>query len=146
MPTLYPGRYTTQIEGPFVVFLIGMRINRFLAINKWLPVARSMPPMLQELAANKESGFLHAEFAIQWPGVTTIQYWRNFEALHAYAATIPTRLDRQFDLLHDATLNNPEISAFLQRENPDAHAAMAARFAEARQRGLWHPARNAVDA
>ena len=71
---------------------------------------------------------------------------RTVEALHAYAATIPTRLDRQFDLLHDATLNNPEINGFLQRENPAARAAMAARFAEARQRGLWHPARNAVDA
>jgi hypothetical protein len=85
MPHVFPGRYTAQVEGPFVVFLIGMRINRFLAINKWLHVARAMPPMLQELAANKDSGFLHAELAIQWPGVTTIQYWRSFEALHAYA-------------------------------------------------------------
>jgi hypothetical protein len=85
MSKLFPGRYTATIEGPFVVFLIGMRINRLFAVNKWLPVARAMPPMLRELAADKDSGFLHAEFAIQWPGVTTIQYWRSFEALHAYA-------------------------------------------------------------
>jgi hypothetical protein len=85
MPHIFPGRYAATIEGPFVVFLIGMRINRLFAIHKWLPVARAMPPMLRELAANKESGFLHAEFAIQWRGVTTIQYWRTFEALHAYA-------------------------------------------------------------
>jgi cobaltochelatase CobN len=43
-------------------------------------------------------------------------------------------------------LGAPEIDAFLQRENPAARAAMAARFAEARQRGLWHPTRNAIDA
>ena len=85
MSKLFPGRYAATIEGPFVVFLIGMRINRLFAIHKWLPVARAMPPMLQELAAKTNSGFLHAEFAIQWPGVTTIQYWRSFEALHAYA-------------------------------------------------------------
>jgi cobaltochelatase CobN len=71
---------------------------------------------------------------------------RSVEALHAFAATMPTRLDRQFDILFDATLGAAEVDAFLQRENPAARAAMAARFAEARQRGLWHPARNAVDA
>ncbi len=71
---------------------------------------------------------------------------RTVEVLHAYAATLPQRLDRQFDLLFDATLGDPATEAFLQRENPAARAAMAARFAEARARGLWHPARNAVDA
>jgi cobaltochelatase CobN len=71
---------------------------------------------------------------------------RSVEALHGFAATLPIRLDRQFDLLFDATLANPDVDGFLQRENPAARAAMAARFAEARQRGLWHPARNAVDA
>jgi cobaltochelatase CobN len=71
---------------------------------------------------------------------------RSVEALHAYAATLPERFDRQFDLLFGATLGDPAVDAFLRRENPDARAAMAARFAEARERGLWHPHRNAVDA
>jgi cobaltochelatase CobN len=71
---------------------------------------------------------------------------RSVEALHAYAATLPERFDRQFDLLFGATLGDPAVDAFLRRENPDARAAMAARFAEARDRGLWHPHRNAVDA
>jgi hypothetical protein len=44
-----------------------------------------MPPMIEELMANKESGFLHAEYAMYWRGVATIQYWRSFEHLHAYA-------------------------------------------------------------
>ena len=85
MPQLFPGRYAAQIEGPFVVFLIGMRVNNFFALHKWTRVARAMPPMLQELASNKDSGFLNAELALQWRGVTTIQYWRSFEQLHAYA-------------------------------------------------------------
>jgi cobaltochelatase CobN len=70
---------------------------------------------------------------------------RGVEALHAYAATLPDRFDRQFDLLFDATLGDPTVDAFLRRENPDARAAMAARFAEAQRRGLWHPRRNAVE-
>ena len=70
---------------------------------------------------------------------------RSVEGLHAFAATLPDRFDRQFDLLFDATLGTPEIDAFLRRENPAARAAMAARFAEAQRRGLWHPRRNTVD-
>jgi Domain of unknown function (DUF4188) len=85
MANVFPGRYTARFEGPFVVFLIGMRINQLLRPNKWIPVVRAMPLMLKELAANKESGFLHAEFALTWRGVATIQYWRSFEHLHAYA-------------------------------------------------------------
>jgi cobaltochelatase CobN len=71
---------------------------------------------------------------------------RTVEALSAYAATLPDRLDRQFDMLFDATLGDPTIDAFLRQENPEARAAMAARFNHARQQGLWHPRRNMVDA
>jgi Domain of unknown function (DUF4188) len=85
MAKVFSGRYSAQIEGPFVVFLIGMRINNLLAVNKWLPVAKAMPPMLKELYANKSLGFLHAEPMLTWRGVATVQYWRSFEQLHAYA-------------------------------------------------------------
>ncbi len=71
---------------------------------------------------------------------------RAVEALGAFAATLPGRLDRQFDLLHDAMLGTPAVEAFLRRENPEAHAAIAAQFAKARAAGLWHPRRNAVAA
>jgi hypothetical protein len=74
-------RMTVQFEGDFVVFLIGMRINRWWKIHKWLPVAMAMPKMLKELSANPESGFLGAEFSL---GVI-VQYWRTFDHLEAYA-------------------------------------------------------------
>ena len=38
-------RMTAKIEGDFVVFLIGMRINRFWKFHKWIPVATAMPKM-----------------------------------------------------------------------------------------------------
>jgi hypothetical protein len=85
MPTIHPGRYTARIEGPFVVFIIGFRINRLLAFGKWIPVAKAMPPMLKELYANPELGFLGAQSSIYWPGVMMVQYWRSFEHLVDYA-------------------------------------------------------------
>jgi cobaltochelatase CobN len=69
---------------------------------------------------------------------------RGVEGLYAFAATLPARLDRQFDLLFDATLGDEAVDAFLRAENPRARAAMAARFDEAIRRELWRPRRNAV--
>ena len=74
-------RMMASIEGDFVVFLIGMRINRPWKIHKWLPVALAMPRMLKELAAHPEMGCLGAEVYLGM----TVQYWRSFEALEAYA-------------------------------------------------------------
>lgn len=77
-------RMTADIDGEIVVFLIGMRINRFWKIHKWLPVARAMPRMLRSLHADRESGFLGAE---SWFGNPTImvQYWRSFDDLERFA-------------------------------------------------------------
>ena len=77
-------RITATLEGDFVVFLIGMRINRPLSVHKWLPVATAMPRMLKELYQQPERGFLHGEM---WFSRTVImlQYWRSMEQLLAYA-------------------------------------------------------------
>jgi Domain of unknown function (DUF4188) len=85
MPTIHPGRFAARIEGPFVVFLIGFRINRFFAFNKWLPVAKAMGPMLSELYANPQLGFLGGHSSLLWPGVAMTQYWRSFNQLVDYA-------------------------------------------------------------
>ena len=69
---------------------------------------------------------------------------RSIEGLFAFAATLPARLDRQFDLLFDATLGNETVDAFLRSTNPAAREAMAARFDEAIRRDLWRPRRNSV--
>ncbi len=77
-------RMTAQLEGDFVVFLIGMRINRFWKIHKWWPVAMAMPKMLNELAQKPESGFLGHEIAGGFAPII-VQYWKSFEHLEAYA-------------------------------------------------------------
>ncbi|MFZ2726878.1 MAG: DUF4188 domain-containing protein [Methylococcaceae bacterium] len=77
-------RLTATLEGDFVVFLIGMRINNPLRVHKWLPVATAMPRMLKELYRQPELGFIHSEM---WFSRTIIlvQYWRSMEQLLAYA-------------------------------------------------------------
>jgi cobaltochelatase CobN len=66
--------------------------------------------------------------------------------LVAFAETTDAVTSELFDLLHAAYVENPEVSAFLLRENPQAAAAIAARFDAARRHGHWHPHRNDVDA
>ena len=85
MAKVIPGRFTAQTDEPFVVFLIGMRINKFFAFRKWIPVARAMGPMLSTLYQHPEKGFLGAEYYFNLRGPVLIQYWRSFEDLEKFA-------------------------------------------------------------
>lgn len=81
---IHKKRLTANLDGDFVVFLIGFRINQPLKIHKWLPVFMAMSPMLKELKNQPELGLLHAE---TWLGRTSVivQYWRSMEHLLDYA-------------------------------------------------------------
>jgi hypothetical protein len=81
MARIVPERMTASIDGEFVVFLIGMRINKLWKIHKWLPVFLAMPKMLREVNARKEVGFLGSMSA----GLMIVQYWRSFDDLERYA-------------------------------------------------------------
>jgi hypothetical protein len=85
MAQVLPGRYTAQTDKPFVVFLIGMRINRFFAFAKWIPMAMAMGPMIRTLYEHPDSGFLGARTLLSWRGVAVVQYWRSFEDVERFA-------------------------------------------------------------
>lgn len=85
MSNIFNGRYTAKTDEPFVVFLIGMRINKWWRLDKWLPVANAMTPMMQTLFTHPEKGFMHAEFFWNFSGPCIIQYWRSFEDLEQFA-------------------------------------------------------------
>jgi hypothetical protein len=84
MNEIIRARVTAQCDEPFVVFLIGMRINKPWKVHKWLPVAAAMGRMIRELSTRQDSDLLRLE---SWGGRTTImvQYWRSFDALERYA-------------------------------------------------------------
>jgi hypothetical protein len=74
-------------DGEFVVFQIGMRINRFWKVHRWLPVALVAPRMVRELQSDPDSGLLGSRTVVG-PGLRNIgfvQYWESFEALREYA-------------------------------------------------------------
>lgn len=78
-------RMTADIDGDFVVFLIGMRINKFWKVHKWLPVFLGMPRMLKELERETDSGLLGYETRLGLRNQMVVQYWRSFEHLREYA-------------------------------------------------------------
>ena len=78
---IIPNRVTAELDGDFVVFLIGMRVNQLWNVRAWLPVFLAMPRMLGELSRQPELGLLGGRFA----GTTLIQYWRSTEHLNVYA-------------------------------------------------------------
>ncbi|MCZ7416319.1 DUF4188 domain-containing protein [Streptomyces sp. WMMC897] len=81
------GRMTAAAQGELTVFLIGMRVNRMLAVRTWWPVLRAMPRMLRELSRDDESGLLGFQTLIGGPRlVYVVQYWSSHEKLIAYAS------------------------------------------------------------
>ena len=88
MPAIIADRFTTQKDEPFVVFLIGMQVNKLSALPKAFTVARQFTQMTQVLAQHPEKGYLSGElfFRIS-PAVTTLllSYWRSFEDLERFA-------------------------------------------------------------
>jgi hypothetical protein len=85
MAQVVNGRFTARTDEPFVVFIIGMRINNLFAVRKWLPTFRAMGPMLRELYKHPEKGFLGGEFFLYGRGPALVQYWRSFEDLEHFA-------------------------------------------------------------
>jgi cobaltochelatase CobN len=66
--------------------------------------------------------------------------------LFAFAATTRAVADHHFDAVYAAYLEDPAVRDFLEEHNPAALKEMAARLAEAQERGLWRPRSNSAAA
>lgn len=78
-------RMSGEVPGDVVVFAIGMRINRFWKVWKWLPVFLAMPKMLKEQFADPSIGHLSSRPMIGLRNFGVLQLWRSAEDLRAYA-------------------------------------------------------------
>lgn len=84
MTELAGRRMMAEIDGDFVVFLIGARFNNKLQVARSildLGGRRGMQHMLDYLVARPEKGLLAYEMGLP----TIVQYWRSFEHLEAFA-------------------------------------------------------------
>ncbi len=80
------GRMTHDYDGELVVFVIGMRINRWSRPDLWWPTLMAMPPMIRELASDPDSG-MRGYRMFGFPRTpTVIQYWTSLDRLYAYAS------------------------------------------------------------
>jgi hypothetical protein len=86
MTSILRERLVAVRDDGIVVFLIGMRVNSWWKVHRWLPVARSMPPMLKELLQSPGSGLLGATFALTANGPLLVQYWESVDKLLDYAS------------------------------------------------------------
>ncbi len=112
------GRYTANYPDDFVVFLIGMRINKLWRVTEWVPVVRAAFAMVKELKALPDTPLLESRtvFDVSDKRIPMfIQYWRSLEELEAWA--------NNEDLLH-----RPAQRAFFQRTAYNGHV------------GIWHEA------
>lgn len=85
MAKIIKQRMAAEIEGDFVVFIIGARFGAPWKIIRNFWFLNSMPKMLRELEKQPERGLLGYRQFLGPRGATLIQYWRSFEQLEAYA-------------------------------------------------------------
>lgn len=78
-------RVCAEIDGPFVLFLIGVRINRPWKLGSWVPTFAAMGPMIAELSRKPELGLLHSRSHFGFPATMLVQYWRSLDHLQAFA-------------------------------------------------------------
>jgi hypothetical protein len=76
-------RMTAEVDGDFVVFLIGARPTMFRLLRSILDLGgrRGMKHMLDYLVAHPEKGLLGYQMGLP----VIVQYWRSFEHLEAFA-------------------------------------------------------------
>ena len=80
------GRVHAERDDDVVVFLIGMRINAYWKLHRWLPVFLVAPRMVRELRQDDDAGLLGSwGFASPPRTVGFVQYWDSFESLEDYA-------------------------------------------------------------
>ena len=84
---IYPGRYTAEIDEPFVVFLIGSHVGSLRNLMKARWLGQAMNEMLDVLSTDSQKGFLGGEsFFRFWPFTSIlVSYWRSYEDLERFA-------------------------------------------------------------
>lgn len=126
-----PGATSATPSEGTVVFLIGMRVNRWWRPDQWLPTFRSAFPMLKEVHREAdELGFLGMHV---WFGRTTLmlQYWESMEALLAYARSAEAThvpgwrdfnrrvgADPSVGVWHEAYVTSPDRTHVVYRNMP----------------------------
>lgn len=113
MTDIIDDQVTAELDGGFVVFRLGLRINTLWKVHEWLPILRAGRAMLGEVDANPDTGLLAYDTRFGFRDLEIVQFWRSFEDLRAYA------LDPEFS-------HAPSMQSTLER------------MRETDDVGIWH--------
>ena len=61
-------RMEPLVDEPFIVFIVGFRINNYWKLHKWLPVVRAFKRMLKELDRHPDIGCMGYEYWVAVDG------------------------------------------------------------------------------
>ncbi|MDX2161595.1 MAG: DUF4188 domain-containing protein [bacterium] len=80
-------KFTTHIDQPMVVFVLGARANHLRKLRQTLQVFSAFTPMLDTLRAHPEKGFLHGDvyFTLIPLATVMISYWRSYDDLERFS-------------------------------------------------------------
>ena len=79
-------RVAAKENETFVVFVVGMRINKLWALHQWLPVALAMPSMVIEQIRNRSIGVVGIPRTfVSGRLIQVQQYWKTYEDLDNYS-------------------------------------------------------------
>lgn len=79
-------RMAAEIDGEYVIYINGMRLNKLRALPKYLRAGLKAGKMFEQLEADPDSGFLG--YIPAYMGLrcgAAIQYWRSLEDIKRFA-------------------------------------------------------------
>lgn len=117
------GQFCAELTGDdAVLFVIGMRVNRWRKLRSWVPTFVAMPRMLRELAAEPDGPLLGTR--TYWSGrvFMTVQYWRSLEELGAYARDGSRRHAPAWARFNRAAAGSGDVGVFHETHRVTADA------------------------
>lgn len=79
-------RMVAEIDGEYVVYINGMRLNKLRALPKYLRAGLKAAKMFERLEADPDSGFLgYLPAYMSLRSGAAIQYWRSLEDIKRFA-------------------------------------------------------------
>ena len=86
MPPVITERMAAEIDGEYVIYINGMRLNKLRALPKYLRAGFKAAKIFKRLEADPDSGFLgYLPAFMSLRGGAAIQYWRSLEDIKRFA-------------------------------------------------------------
>ena len=106
------------------------------------PRARTLPQALARIVRGRATSKRYIDGMMRHGYRGAAELAETVDRLADFAETTGAAASSLFDALHEAYIADRCVRDFLQRENPEAARAIAARLDAMRAKGFWHPRRN----